>query len=135
LHQETYYLINKQLEREIACHPPKDLAERHFNNKPEGYPRALMINEPIDWEESKNNLTTRPYTQPLYQGGAMEDDFGVRYPFNIRSLNKISPILMQVHNVDNEESEQIYVPTDIIGAFMYVLNKERNNQSTRAIKI
>jgi hypothetical protein len=66
----------------------------------------------------------------------MEDDFGVRYHFNqIRSLNKISPVLMQVHNADSEESEQIYIPTDIIGALRYVLNKERNISSTRAVKI
>jgi hypothetical protein len=45
-------------------------------------------------------------------------------------------VLVQIHNVDDdEESEQIYVPTDIIGAFRYVLNKERNISSTRAIKI
>jgi hypothetical protein len=42
LHQETYYLINKQFEREITRHPPKDLPERHFNNKPEDYPRVFM---------------------------------------------------------------------------------------------
>jgi hypothetical protein len=24
-----------------------------------------MINEPVDWEESKNNLMTRPYRQPF----------------------------------------------------------------------
>jgi hypothetical protein len=43
---------------------------------------------------------------------------------------------MQIHNVDeDEELEKMYVPTDIIGAFRYVLNKERNISSTRAIKI
>jgi hypothetical protein len=43
---------------------------------------------------------------------------------------------MQIHNVnDDEESEKMYVPTDIIGAFRYVLNKERNISSTRAVKI
>jgi hypothetical protein len=52
LRHETYYLINKQFEREIARHLSKDLAERHFNNKPEDYLRVLMINEPVDWEES-----------------------------------------------------------------------------------
>jgi hypothetical protein len=35
LHQETYYLINKQFEREIKKHPPENIAELHFNNKPE----------------------------------------------------------------------------------------------------
>jgi hypothetical protein len=68
----------------------------------------------------KNNLTTRPYTQPLYQRGAMEDDFGVRYHFNqIRSYNNPNPISIQSHNVDEEEDEpnMIYVQTDIIGAF------------------
>jgi hypothetical protein len=82
-------------------------------------------------EESQNNLTTRPYTQPLFQGGATEDDFGIRYHFNqIRSINKLNPVLMQIHNVDDkEELEKMYVPTDIIGAFRYVLNKERNISS------
>jgi hypothetical protein len=43
----------------------------------------------------------------------MEDDFGVRYHFNkIKNLNKISPVLIQIHNVDEEESEQIYIPTN-----------------------
>jgi hypothetical protein len=137
LRHETYYLINKQFEKEIARHPLKGVAERHFNNKPEDYPNVLMINEPVDWEASQNNLTTRPYTQPLYHAGALEDDFGIRYHFNkIRSLNKLNPVLMQIHNVDeDEESEKMYVPTDIIGAFRYVLNKERNISSTRAIKI
>jgi hypothetical protein len=96
-----------------------------------------MINEPMDWEESQNSLTSRPYREPLYQGGAQEDDFGVRYHFNqIRSLNKLNPVLMQIHNVDDdEESEKMYVLIDIIGAFRFVLNKERNISSTRAIKI
>jgi hypothetical protein len=67
----------------------------------------------------------------------MEGDFGVRYHFNqIRSLNKPNPVSIQVHNIDNEdEPDRIYVPTDIIGAFRYVINKERNIQSTRAVKI
>jgi hypothetical protein len=47
LHQKTYYLINKQFERELSRHPPKDLAERHFNNKPEDYPKVLTINKPV----------------------------------------------------------------------------------------
>jgi hypothetical protein len=137
LHQETYYLINKQFEREIERHHPKVVTERNFNNKPEDYPNVLMINEPVDWEASQNNLTTRPYTQPLYQGGALEDDFGIRYHFNqIRSFNKLNPVLMEIYNVDSEwESEKMYVPTDIIGAFRYVLNKERNISSTWAVNI
>jgi hypothetical protein len=137
LHQETYNLINTQFEREIVRHFPKDLVERHFNNKPDDYPNVLMINEPVNWEYSQNNLTSRRYTQPLYQRGAMEGDFGVRYHFNqIRSLNKLNPVLMQIHNIDEEEeTEKMYVPTGIIGAFRYVLNKERNISSTRAIKI
>jgi hypothetical protein len=55
LHQETYYLINKQFEREIARHPPNNVEEKIFDNKPKNYPKTLMINEPVDWEESKNN--------------------------------------------------------------------------------
>jgi hypothetical protein len=50
LRHETYYLFNKQLEREIERHPPKNLAERHFNNKSDDYPNVLMINKPVDWE-------------------------------------------------------------------------------------
>jgi hypothetical protein len=104
LRHETYILINNQFEREIARHPPKDVVERHFNNKPEDYPNVLMINEPVDWGESQNNLATRPYTQPLYHAGALEDDFGVRYHFNqIRSLNKLNPVLMQIHKVNDDE--------------------------------
>jgi hypothetical protein len=97
-----------------------------------------MINEPVDWEASKNNLATRPYKQPLYHAGALEDDFGIRYHFNqIQSLNKSNPVAVEVHNVDSEkdESEYVYVPTDIYGAFQYVLNKEKNIPSTRAVKI
>jgi hypothetical protein len=46
------------------------------------------------WEESMNNLISRPYTQPLYHGNAVEDDFGVRYHFNqIQSLDKSKPIV------------------------------------------
>jgi hypothetical protein len=52
LQQETFYLINKQFEKETAQHPPKNVGEIHFNNKPEDYPKVLMINEPVDWEES-----------------------------------------------------------------------------------
>jgi hypothetical protein len=111
------------------------MVECHFN-KPEEYPNVLMINEPVAWEESKNNLMNSLYTQPLYYVGGIEEDFGVRYHFNqIRSFNKLNPVLMQIHNVDDEESEKMYVLTDIIGAFRYVLNKERNISSTRAVKI
>jgi hypothetical protein len=42
LRHETYYLINKQFEKEIVKHPPKSVAERHFNNKPEEYPNVLI---------------------------------------------------------------------------------------------
>jgi hypothetical protein len=78
-----------------------------------------MINEPVDWEESKNNLMSRPHTQPLYQGKALEDDFGIRYHFNqIQSLNKSNPVFIQVHNVDiDSEPEHVYIPTEIYGAF------------------
>jgi hypothetical protein len=72
-----------------------------------------MINEPVDWEESKNNLMTRSYIQPLYQKGTLEDDFGIRYHFNqIQSLNKSNPVTIQVHNVDSEEEEpeHVYIP-------------------------
>jgi hypothetical protein len=41
LRHETYYLINKQFEREIGRHPPKDVAKKHFNDKPEDYPNVL----------------------------------------------------------------------------------------------
>jgi hypothetical protein len=97
-----------------------------------------MINQPVDWEKSKNNLMTRPYTQTLYQAGALEDTFRVRHHFNqIRSLNKPNPVFIQVHNINSneEEPDKIYVPTDIIGAFGSVINKERNIKSTRAVKI
>jgi hypothetical protein len=105
LRYETYYLINKQFEKEIAQHPFKNINERYFNNKPEEYPKVLMINEPVDWEESKNNLTTRPYTQPLYHAGALEDYFGVRYHFNqIKSLNKPDPVTIHVINYDTNTS-------------------------------
>jgi hypothetical protein len=36
---------------------------------------------------------------------------------------------------NNNELNMIYLPTDIIGAFRYVINKKRNHQSTHAIKI
>jgi hypothetical protein len=98
-----------------------------------------MINEPVDWDQSQINLATRPYKQPLYQGGAIEDDFGVRYHFNqIRSLNNPDPVTIHVINYDTNtlsDEKKMYVPTDIIGVFRYVLNKERNISSTRAIKI
>jgi hypothetical protein len=42
LRHETYYLINKQFEKEIARHPPKNINEKHFNNKPEDYPKTLI---------------------------------------------------------------------------------------------
>jgi hypothetical protein len=66
----------------------------------------------------------------------LEDDFGVRYHFNqIRSLNKSNPPTIQIHNVDNKEPDKIYVPTDIIIIFRFVINKERYIKSTRAVKI
>jgi hypothetical protein len=75
-------------------------------------------------------LANRPYTQPLYQGGAIENNFGVRYHFNqIRSLNKPECVVIHVINYDTNTSsdeKKMYVPTDIIGAFRYVFNKERN---------
>jgi hypothetical protein len=70
-------LINNS-KRNRKTSPQKNITERHFNNKPEEYPNVLMTNEPVDWEESQNNLTTRPYRQAFFQGGAMEDDFGIR---------------------------------------------------------
>jgi hypothetical protein len=97
-----------------------------------------MINKPVHWEASKNNLTTRPYTQPLYHAGALEDDFGIRYHFNqIQSLDTPNPVTVHVvkYTNDEEELEKIYVPTDIYGAFHYTLNKEKNIPSTRAVKI
>jgi hypothetical protein len=96
----------------------------------------LKINyEPVYWEALKNNLTTRPYTQPLYHGGALEDDFGIRYYFNqIQSLDKSVINYNSTPNNNEEEPDRIYVPTDIYGAFQYVL-KEKNIPSTRAVKI
>jgi hypothetical protein len=88
-----------------------------------------MINEPVDWEQSQSNLVTQPYKQPLYQDGTIEDNFGVRYHFN-------QIIIVHIVNYDTSGDEKkMYVPTDIIGAFRYVLNKERNISSTRAVKI
>jgi hypothetical protein len=76
-----FYLLNKQFEREIERHPPKNIPIKIFDEIPDDYPKTLMINELVDWEASKNNLATRPYTQPLYHAGALEDDFGIRYHF------------------------------------------------------
>jgi hypothetical protein len=90
-----------------------------------------MINETVIWKEPKNNLKTRQYTQALYQGGAVEDDFCIRYHFNqIRSLDYSIPI---VENVNSEE--KIYILTNVYDAFGNVINKEKNISSTRAIKI
>jgi hypothetical protein len=40
-----------------------------------------------------------------------------------------------ISNIDEESGEpyRIYFPTDIYGAFRYVINKEKNIQSTRAV--
>jgi hypothetical protein len=83
-----------------------------------------MINKPVNWEEYKNNLKTRSYT------------------FNqIRSLNISHHVPEDIHVInynttdDEEELNKIYVPTDIYGAFRYVINKEKNISSTRAVKI
>jgi hypothetical protein len=62
LRHETYYIINKQFERELQRHPHKKIEEKIFEDKPKDYTNVLMINEPVNWEESKNNLKTRPYT-------------------------------------------------------------------------
>jgi hypothetical protein len=106
LHQETYYLINKQFEKEFSLHPPKNISEKQFYNKPENYPKVLMINEPVDWEESRINLISRLYTQPLFHAGAFEDDFWVRYHFNqIQSLDKPNPITMFSVGSDEEDEE------------------------------
>jgi hypothetical protein len=35
LHQETYYLINKQFEREIERHPPKNIPIKIFDEIPD----------------------------------------------------------------------------------------------------
>jgi hypothetical protein len=131
LQQKTYYLINKQFERELILHPPKDIEERVYDNKPKNYPKVLMINEPVIWEESMNNLISRPYKQPLYHGNAVEDDFGIRYHFNqIESLDNSIPVVEDVN-----AEEKIYVPTYVYGAFRYVINKEKNISSTHAVKI
>jgi hypothetical protein len=141
LRHEKYNLINKEFERQLLQHPTKNITEKQFDNKTEDYPKVLMINELVDWEYSQNNLISQPYTQPLYQRGAMEDDFEVRYHLNqIRSYNNPNPMSIQVNNVDDDddnddEPNMLYVPIDIIGAFRYVLNKERNISSTCAIKI
>jgi hypothetical protein len=97
-----------------------------------------MFNEQVDWKASKNNLATGPYTQPLYHAGALEDDFGIGYHFNqIQSLDKSNPVTIHVINYteEDEEPDKIYVPTDIYGPFQYILNKEKNIPSTRAVKI
>jgi hypothetical protein len=47
-------------------------------------------------------------------------------------------VVIHIVNYDTNTSsdeKKMYVPTDIIGAFRYVLNKERNISSTRTIKI
>jgi hypothetical protein len=107
LQQETYHLINKQLEKELTLLPPKDIEEKIFGNKPKYYPKVLMINEPVNWEESKSNLFSRPLIQPLYRGGSFEDDFGIRYHFNqIQSLDNSIPIVEDVN-----AEEKISVPT------------------------
>jgi hypothetical protein len=46
--QETYYLMNKQIEREVDNNPPKNIEERIFEDQPLHYPKALMINELVD---------------------------------------------------------------------------------------
>jgi hypothetical protein len=108
LKHEIYYFINKQFKREITRHPPKNINERHFNNKPEDNPRVLMINEPVDWEESKNNLRSHLYTQPLYYVGVFEDDFRVKYHFNqIRSYNNPNPIFINVDKMMTKTWSQI----------------------------
>jgi hypothetical protein len=56
LRRETYYLINKHFERKLLQHPPKNIEEKIFYDKPEDYPNVLMINEPVNWEECTNNL-------------------------------------------------------------------------------
>jgi hypothetical protein len=61
LRHETYYLINKQFEKEIARHPLKDVTERHFINKSEDYPTVLMINKPVDLDITliKSEVSTK----------------------------------------------------------------------------
>jgi hypothetical protein len=80
----------------------------------------------------------QPSNQPLYQGKALQDDFGIRYHFNqIESLNKPSPVVIHIINYDTnnlDDEEKMYVPTDIFGTFRYVLNKQKNIFSIRAIK-
>jgi hypothetical protein len=50
----------------------------------------------------------------------------------IQCLDKSNPVTIQIHNIDSEKN---YVPTDIYGTFQYVLNKQKNISSTRAVKI
>jgi hypothetical protein len=124
LRHETYYLINKQFEEKLQ-------RQKIFDVKPENYPNVLMTNEPINWEESKNNLKTRLYTQALCRSDTVDDDFCVRYHFNqIRSLNISHPLPEDINSED-----KIYFPTDIYGVFRYVINKEKNILSTRVVKI
>jgi hypothetical protein len=35
LRHETYYLINEQFERKLQRHPPKNIEEKIFEDKPE----------------------------------------------------------------------------------------------------
>jgi hypothetical protein len=98
LYQETYYLMNKQFEREINNNPPKDIEKRIYQNKPEDYPNALIINEHVNWEESGNNLHNRPYNAALHN---VEDDFGIRYHFNQIWSVKTSDNIIENVNTDN----------------------------------
>jgi hypothetical protein len=67
-----------------------------------------MINEPVDWEEFKNNLIIWLYIQPLYHFGDFEHDFGIRDYFNqIRSPDKFKFV-----TTDSGE-DKVYIPTDI----------------------
>jgi hypothetical protein len=41
-----------------------------------------MINELVDWQESKDNLYNRPYEVLLYKNDVLEGDFGTTHYFN-----------------------------------------------------
>jgi hypothetical protein len=103
LKHEIYYFLNKQFEKEIERHPFKDIVIKIFGEIPDDYLKTLMINEPVDWEASKNNLAIKLYKQFFYHAGVFEDDFGIRYRFyQIQSLDTPNHVTVQVVKYTND---------------------------------